>query len=605
MTRKNKYWLGVLSVMAAGLLLLVFSAFGANGPEPAPPKPCEGPATTITVQSSPEKFDVMTSLAAAYSAAHRPAGTTCGAARIVASVGSTVPGFACGWDEARFGARPDVWSPATRTWLVVAQNLHETQCAQNQTLLPPAADRQAPSLAQTPMVIAMPRPMAEAMGWPNADVGWNDVLQLAQSPDGWKLKGHPEWGAFKLGKTNPNYSTTGLHATIGAFFAATGSTSDLTQDDLNDERVADFMREVERSVVHYGETTLTFLRNLYDAGRVPGANGLDYISAVTVEEKSVIDYNRGYPEGKIEGAGTGGPPAVPLAAFYPKEGTVVSENPYVVLNASWVDAAKRDVANDFLAYLLAPEQQAAFAEAGFRSPHGTPGPALAASAGVLPDKGLNVLNMPAGDVLARIPEAWGRIRKAANVLFVVDVSGSMRNADKLPLAQQAARSEAALGTFRADDRLGLWEFSGPRGGDSRPWRELVPLGEFATTRQPYADRIGGLTADGPTALFNTVQAANEAMRKHLDPGRINAIVLLSDGEDEYVGDNIGLDRLLADLTSGGADQQIRVFPIAYGDEARPAVDQLRRIAAATRAKLYHSTDPRSISKVFSDVLSNF
>ena len=93
-----------------------------------------------------------------------------------------------------------------------------------------------------PLVIAMPRPMAEAMGWPAKQIGWRDLFELAQDPDGWARYGHPEWGAFKLGKTNPNFSTSGLNALIGEYYAATGTSSDLTVDAIHDPRVVRFVQ---------------------------------------------------------------------------------------------------------------------------------------------------------------------------------------------------------------------------------------------------------------------------------------------------------------------------------------------------------------------------
>ena len=77
--------------------------------------------------------------------------------------------------------------------------------------------------------------------------------------------GHPEWGPFRLGKTNPNFSTSGLSALIAQTYAATGGTSGLTAEDLADPAVVDFATGVESAVVHYGDTTLTFLNNLYRA----------------------------------------------------------------------------------------------------------------------------------------------------------------------------------------------------------------------------------------------------------------------------------------------------------------------------------------------------
>src|SRR2546422_122501 len=83
-------------------------------------------------------------------------------------------------------------------------------------------------------------------------LGWSDIYQLAEDPQGWARYGHPEWGRFRLGKTNPNISTSGLHALVGTYLAATGGkTSDLATQDLQDPKVVEFVKGVESSVVHY------------------------------------------------------------------------------------------------------------------------------------------------------------------------------------------------------------------------------------------------------------------------------------------------------------------------------------------------------------------
>ena len=150
-------------------------------------------------------------------------------------------------------------------------------------------------------------------------------------------KGHPEWGAFKLGKTNPNFSTSGLSSTIAQYYAATGKQSDLTLEDINRPDVDTFMRGVESAVVHYGDTTLSFLNNLYRNDRA--GLGLTYVSAVAVEETSIIAYNRGNPDGILDPGEQPRPPRIPLVAIYPKDGTLFSDSPFFVLNAPWVNAA--------------------------------------------------------------------------------------------------------------------------------------------------------------------------------------------------------------------------------------------------------------------------
>jgi hypothetical protein len=78
---------------------------------------------------------------------------------------------------------------------------------------------------------------------------------------------HPEWGRFTLGKTDPNFSTSGLNATIGTYFAATGRSSDLSAKDVSDPKVVAYVEGVEGSIVHCGDTTLTFLSNLQAADK--------------------------------------------------------------------------------------------------------------------------------------------------------------------------------------------------------------------------------------------------------------------------------------------------------------------------------------------------
>ena len=178
---------------------------------------------------------------------------------------------------------------------------------------------------------------------------------VGTDPKGWASKGHPEWGKFTLGKTNPTVSTSGLAATIGTLVAATGTSSDLTRAALERPEVRRYLKQVESSVVHYGDTTLTYLTNLQRADDAGAALG--YLSAAAVEEKSVLDYNAGNPSGDPNTVGDHAPPKVPLVAVYPKEGTLYSDNPYVILDAPWATAEKKAGATDFRQYLRRPSSR--------------------------------------------------------------------------------------------------------------------------------------------------------------------------------------------------------------------------------------------------------
>ena len=414
----------------------------------------------MVVTASVEKSALMAEVANRYNASDRQVNGSC----YGISVNAMASGIAesrlteASWDPA-WGPAPDAWSPAASTWLQLLR--HDRASHDRPDIL--AADNE--SVVSTPIVLAMPEPKARALGWPDAEIGWSDLLELANDPGGWASKGHPEWGAFKLGKTNPNVSTSGLSATIGAFVAATGTSSDLTLDTLKEPRVREFVAGVEKSVAHYGDTALTFLTNLQRADDAGAALG--YVSAVAVEEKSDRGLQRGQSRPAISRRRVStASPRVPLVAIYPKEGTLNSDSPFAVLQAPWSEAGKQAGAKDFLAYLREPARQELFTDAGFRTYDGRPGKAVTDSEYLADDVGV-VLSPPSPPVLAAVRAAWTELRKPARVLLVLDVSGSMGASagggkTRLELAQDAAVN--GLAQLSDTDEVGLWTFPSDRSG---------------------------------------------------------------------------------------------------------------------------------------------
>ncbi|MFD8527003.1 extracellular solute-binding protein [Streptosporangium canum] len=590
----------IIAIILAGALIVGLRLYvGSTGPDrpqnAKQTKSCGDGGVTLTVAASSEKAELLRTIAAGYNG--RKVGERCADVVVVTKAsGGAMQALARGWDERQDGPRPDVWSPASSGWVTLLQQ----RVQGNDTGSPVAAEN--PSIAKTPLVVAMPKPMAEALGWPGKKLGWSDLLDL--SAGSWAKYGHPEWGDFRLGKTNPNFSTSGLNATVGAYFAATGLSGDLSEKNVADPRARDFVQGVERSIVHYGDTTLTFLSNLQRADDA-GA-GLSYISAVAVEEKSVWDYNQGNPTGDPKTLGKHGKPRVPLAAIYPKEGTLYSDNPYAVLTAPWVDDAKRQVAADFLAHLQAPEQQRRFAAFAFRSHEGKAGKLITQANGLLPAEPKTTLSPPAPNVLDKVLSSWADLRKPANVLMVIDVSGSMgagvpgTGKSKLDLAKQAAIN--ALPQFGPHDKVGLWMFSTKRDGE-KDHLELAPLDTVdAGQRKTLRARLDGLTPDGGTGLYDTALAAYRHVRDRHSGEAINAVVFLTDGKNED-NDSVSLENLLPDLRAESAEETVRMFTIAYGQDADLAV--LKQISETTSAAAYDSRESGSIDQVFTAVVSNF
>jgi Ca-activated chloride channel family protein len=215
-----------------------------------------------------------------------------------------------------------------------------------------------------------------------------------------------------------------------------------------------------------------------------------------------------------------------------------------------------------------------------------------------------VLTPPAPPVLARVQALWAQQRKPAKVLLVIDVSGSMAGAvgadTKLELAQRAALK--ALDQFSPRDDVALWSFSTPQGSSSKPYTELVPFKPIAQGKPLLRKEIAGLQAGGGTALYATARRAFHVMADGISPDHINAVVLLTDGQNEYPLDE-NLASLERELSPEDLSRSVRFFPIGYGRDAD--LPTLRAIAAAASGAAYDASDPASIDKVFTAVLSNF
>ena len=568
--------------------------------------PDPGDCIAVDMASSPEKFDLLTSLANRFNHSDSAeVGGDCIFVRVQKkSSGEGATLVTRDWPRPGVnGPKPVVWSPASSAW---GQVVNQRRADQGKSqIVPPGKPIQL-----TPLVIAMPEPMAEALGYPDTPIGYSDILRLANDPAGWGAYGHPEWGPFRLGKTNPNFSTSALHATIAQYYAATGKTSGLTLEDLNRPDVQDFARGVESAVVHYGDTTLTFLNNLYRADA--RGTALNYVSAVAVEEKSVIDYNKGNPDGILDPGEKPKPPRVKLVAIYPKEGTLFSDSPYFVLDAPWVTAKEKQAAKKFEDFIQQRPNQVRVLKFGFRpgNPQVAIGKPIVAKNGVDPNQPQTTLEQPAPPVMVGLIDQWGQNRKAARVLLVMDVSGSMGDPagggtgdTKLDLAKRAAIS--ALDEFKPEDEVGLWIFS-TNISQTEPtdYLEVEPIAPIGAQREAIARRIRDLFPTNGTPLYTVTKAADDELLQTFDPGRINAVVLLTDGRNED-DRNTDLQALLRTLRSRneGNERPVRVFPIAYGGDAD--LGTLQRIAESTNAAVYNASDPKTIEKVFLAVVSNF
>ncbi|MDR1426210.1 MAG: substrate-binding and VWA domain-containing protein, partial [Bifidobacteriaceae bacterium] len=414
--------------------------------------------TRVVAAVSSEKVNLFADLAEAFEdspeasgldtcARIQPVDVTSGDATRYLSAGGDWPTTA---DRDRW---PVLWSPASMVWVERVASAASPGLVQG-----------AKSFTHTPVVLAMPESMASALGWPGKPVSLTDIGDLCTDPAGWAGVDPSKslWGQFRIAKTNPNTSTTGLSVLIMQAYAAANKSADLTAGDIAAAEA--FSRSFENCVIHYGDTTGKVLQRLYDESQ-SGAAGSTYVSAVALEETSLLNYNQGNPTSKVVEAGEAlTPPREKLVAVYPSGGSLWSDNPIVTLGASWVSPEQKAAADAFGAFVQTKPAQEILPRYGFR-PLDTSVPLwdlFTSAFGVTAEGPGKALPQPPVETVSAAIDQWAQIRKPSSVLEVIDISGSMEEPMDDGRTKMDGAIEGAVATlahFRSTDEVGLWVFT--------------------------------------------------------------------------------------------------------------------------------------------------
>lgn len=147
----------------------------------------------------------------------------------------------------------------------------------------------------------------------------------------------------------------------------------------------------------------------------------------------------------------------------------------------------------------------------------------------------------------------------ANLVFLVDVSGSMSNDDKLPLLKESLL--AYVDRMRPNDRVALVTYAGNAG---------VALNSTSgSDRDEIRDAIEDLESGGSTAGASGIVKAYEIALRNFDPDGNNRVILATDGDF-----NVGIssrDDLIAMIEKKRDDgiylSVLRFGLDSYGDAA--------------------------------------
>jgi Ca-activated chloride channel family protein len=396
--------------------------------------------------------------------------------------------------------------------------------------------------AVSPVVIAMWEDLAREVGWPEAAISWQDLLNRAQADPDFRWS-HPSTS-----------SASGLLATLAEFYAGAGKTRGLTIEDVTAQATLDYVAALEKTVRYYGEgDEPAIIEQALQEGRA-------FLDAFVVQEQMVIYFNtnRGGQER--------------LVALYPEEGAMWEDHPLALVEVTDLTPYHRQVFAGFRDYLLSSEAQQLILRHGYRPADPSisllgPDSPLTAENGVDPTEPKTALQMPNAAVVQVVRDAWWYTKRHTNVYLVVDTSGSMRG-EKLAQAQEALT--IFLDQIQGDmERVGLIQFAS--GVDP-----LVSLDELGQNRTALTGTIDRLEAAGDTALLDAVHEAHRRLQDLGDTERINAIVAMTDGQEN--NSRIGLRALVRTLEEESRVPVV-IFCIAYGRDADMVT--LRAIAEPT------------------------
>jgi Ca-activated chloride channel family protein len=414
-------------------------------------------------------------------------------------------------------------------------------------------------VATSPLVLTMLR--SEASGWPARQASWKSLLAEAE-------------GQRALATTDIDVDAAGLLSLWALTGSSTqrllGVTSRLAVPLLGDESAAE----------------------LVAAGEV---------DAIPSSEQDVIAANRSAPDDER------------VVAVY--DARVRSSLDYPLTTVTNDDADRAPVvsraAEVLQTALLDPATQDLMAAAGLRTPDGVLAGPYGERQGVVPDAETGD-RLPSVETMRALSSAWATVGRRSRLLVLVDRSGSM--AATLPdstdtradLAQRSLRQ--AIGSFAPDSDVGLWSFTtGLPGGD---WEVLVPTGPMAssvggtTRRETLLNAVDGLDPKigGGTPLYDAVQAGYREAQADFAYGRLNALIVITDGRNEDA-QSVSLTRLLDALRlEFDGVRPVRIIAIGYGEQADTA--NLRRITDITGGRTYEALTADEVESAFAQVLAD-
>jgi hypothetical protein len=137
-----------------------------------------------------------------------------------------------------------------------------------------------------------------------------------------------------------------------------------------------------------------------------------------------------------------------------------------------------------------------------------------------------------------------------------------------------------------------------------PYKKLVPITPLSSGRTLLQAAIPQMNPkkNGDTGLYDTALAAYKEVQNGWQAGRVNSVILFTDGKNENPG-GLTLPQLVTQLKKlNDPERPVRMVIIGIGDQVDPK--ELQTITDATSAGgVFVAQDPAKINEIFLEAIA--
>ncbi|MBB5856567.1 substrate-binding domain-containing protein [Amycolatopsis umgeniensis] len=418
--------------------------------------------------------------------------------------------------------KPQAWIPSSTLFLRRADGV-------------PAS---GPSVASSPVVLAVAEPVAKKLGWPRKSLTWPDVLGGA---------------GIVVGMPDPARDPVGVSALQA-------------------------LRDVAKGAPDPAGAYVVLLRKF-------SANAFDEATTTVfpASENAVLRHNSELADGETALVAAYSPaspsldyPFVEIGGATPQQGKAVAELKRALLNGN-----------------------ATSAKSGLRAPGGQ-ALRLTETDQRVSVQGQRSAEIPSADEVDKALSQWAGVNASARVQVLIDVSGSMSapvpgtGKSRLRITLEAA--ENALHLFKPTSQVRFLAFATEMDGE-RDYREILPMAPVGR-QLTEVDRLRAVRTvpDGQTGLYDSVLDVYRVANKEWEAGKLNLVIVMTDGRNTDPG-GISRENLMAELGKlRDPNRPVPLVAIGIGPDADET--ELRQLVAPAGGQAFLSRDPAKIGEVF-------